>query len=848
VFHDGNNSYVKDSGTGDLVLQGTNNIWLQHGNGENSLKATQGGAVELRYANSPKFTTSTIGATVSGVLKVEGTTGQMLNLNATDDADTYLAWQRSGSRVGYIGYGSSNNDITFRNEIDGGNIVIKTNEGGTTLQLASFDNGVHLYASDGDRKFRTTSSGAICESATGDTYLQVVAEENASNADAYLRLKTNHTQAIAGIQFGDTDDTDIGKILYRNSTNKLEFTTNTQLALAIDSSQNAIFSGTLQCGNNTDISPSSSGAGHLMIDANGYTGYIAADATAMYLGQNSSSRSLTLQTNETDALTISGSQKVLIGKTTATNTRLGTNNFSPEFQIQGQVGGQGATSFTRFQTGNAPYRVVLQKARGTADSPATILNGDYTSQLLFSGHDGTNWANVGAIYAAADGTVSTGSMPGRIEFRTTKLNEVGASEAMRIDASQRVGIGHTSPDARLTIGNFNGTGLRLRGSGGAYQGMSLMTTDSSASVTRNIFIDATNETGVTVANQVAEIASDGSSHWRWDTQPASAGNRADRRQTRMKLSSNGRLLLGSSTEYSTNNCKLEVGNNASGQIQVGRPNNHWASGVTFLNVANYGQLDTHGAYEVTLTAGGYRKIVNGVSSWEDYTVNGESGYAAQIALNPTNGNILFRTESGMSSGDSTSINTRMMITSSGKVLVGTTTDQTTNGSGYIQAAVAGANLGGWRSDSGTATTRQHMRFANTNGVVGSIATVGSATAFNTTSDYRLKENEVAISDGITRLKTLKPYRFNFKADSSTTVDGFFAHEVTAVPEATIGQKDDVVTQAMIDSGDYKAENLNDPIYQGIDQSKLVPLLTAALQEAITKIETLETKVAALESS
>ena len=79
------------------------------------------------------------------------------------------------------------------------------------------------------------------------------------------------------------------------------------------------------------------------------------------------------------------------------------------------------------------------------------------------------------------------------------------------------------------------------------------------------------------------------------------------------------------------------------------------------------------------------------------------------------------------------------------------------------------------------------------------------------SDYRLKENAVAISDGITRLKTLKPYRFNFKADADKTVDGFFAHEVTAVPEAISGTKDEVVTQAMIDAGDYKEGTLNDPM-------------------------------------
>lgn len=128
-----------------------------------------------------------------------------------------------------------------------------------------------------------------------------------------------------------------------------------------------------------------------------------------------------------------------------------------------------------------------------------------------------------------------------------------------------------------------------------------------------------------------------------------------------------------------------------------------------------------------------------------------------------------------------------------------------------------------------------IEFHYNNSGVGTITTDGSNTAFNTGSDYRLKENIVDLTDGITRLKTLKPCRFNFKANTTKTVDGFLAHEVTAVPEAITGVKDDVDSEGK-------------PIYQCIDQSKLVPLLTAALQEAIAKIETLETKVAALEGS
>ena len=120
-----------------------------------------------------------------------------------------------------------------------------------------------------------------------------------------------------------------------------------------------------------------------------------------------------------------------------------------------------------------------------------------------------------------------------------------------------------------------------------------------------------------------------------------------------------------------------------------------------------------------------------------------------------------------------------------------------------------------------------MRFGTTSGVCGSITGNGTSSSFNTSSDYRLKENDVKISDGITRLKQLRPIRFNWKSDSSSTQDGFFAHEVsTIVPESVTGEKDATIDE--IGEG-----------YQKIDHSKLVPLLAAALQEAITKVETLE---------
>ena len=129
------------------------------------------------------------------------------------------------------------------------------------------------------------------------------------------------------------------------------------------------------------------------------------------------------------------------------------------------------------------------------------------------------------------------------------------------------------------------------------------------------------------------------------------------------------------------------------------------------------------------------------------------------------------------------------------------------------------------------------------GAAGFSSLEGSYWSFSTSSDYRLKENVVSITDGITKLKTLKPYRFNYKHTPDKVVDGFFAHEAsTVVPHAVTGTKDEVMLENGPLPGDLKK---GDPVYQSIDYSKLTPLLTAALQEAIARIEVLETEVATL---
>ena len=175
---------------------------------------------------------------------------------------------------------------------------------------------------------------------------------------------------------------------------------------------------------------------------------------------------------------------------------------------------------------------------------------------------------------------------------------------------------------------------------------------------------------------------------------------------------------------------------------------------------------------------------------------------------------------------------RLSIIGNGDVTIGNYDDNGATGGLLIEA---GATEYALRTSTTLTSSRIHYDFRNTNGRVGSIATSGSSTSYNESSDHRLKENVVDLTGAITRVKSLAPKRFNFIADDSVTVDGFIAHEAQAVvPEAVTGTHNEV-------------DDDGNAVMQGIDKGKLVPLLTAALQEAITKIETLETEMTALKA-
>ena len=271
-----------------------------------------------------------------------------------------------------------------------------------------------------------------------------------------------------------------------------------------------------------------------------------------------------------------------------------------------------------------------------------------------------------------------------------------------------------------------------------------------------------------------------------------------------------------------------------------------ASGDPFRvgrNGSEFGRFDTQGRLMIGRTTATHKFSLLGAANDRtaelQLTASGvASGYigpnANGLNIGTDTAGIVFKT--GVTGGGSVggTGTERMRITSGGVVAVNRTT--ALHGGVFVLDYTNGTTAGLAIKDTRTTGIGVALHVVNGSGsVVGGISQNQSTTSFNTSSDYRLKENVVDIIDGIARVKQLQPRRFNFIADDSTTVDGFLAHEAqTVVPEAVTGTHNEV-------------DDDGNAVMQGIDQSKLVPLLTAALQEAIAKIETLETKVAALEA-
>ena len=313
--------------------------------------------------------------------------------------------------------------------------------------------------------------------------------------------------------------------------------------------------------------------------------------------------------------------------------------------------------------------------------------------------------------------------------------------------------------------------------------------------------------------------------------------------------------------------RVESNGNA-GMLYVDGGNDRVGIGTTApdaLLVINKAAAD-HTSAAVTIRnsqVGGYGSILN----FESAQTNGSLITAATIG---TEGAENYASTANTSSnlkfsvvGDGT-LAEAMRILSTGDVAI----NSTSNSVGGLTAAKLVVETDASKNSFAIGNNRQNqaavlieadnntgIRYAiyivnNSGGEAGKISYTSSAVTYATSSDYRLKENVDYDFDATSRLKQLKPARFNFKIDADNTIDGFLAHEVSSiVPEAIVGEKDAMFEEVLYVDGDKipdgkKVGDVKEAAKiapQSIDQSKLVPLLTKTILE-------LEARITALESA
>ena len=286
---------------------------------------------------------------------------------------------------------------------------------------------------------------------------------------------------------------------------------------------------------------------------------------------------------------------------------------------------------------------------------------------------------------------------------------------------------------------------------------------------------------------------------------------------------------------------------ADGKVGIGVTPKSWNSAFTVLEVGGNAALYSESSIATGYNQNAYKKLG---ADWAYMSTNEASWYEQY------NGKHIFKVAPSGTADSAISWTAAIIIDNNGQLK---TESYVSNSSGHGCQIYSDNDQGQLQVRSLSTANRDVASFANPNGRVGKISTSGTSTSFVTSSDYRLKENVVPMTGSIDRLKQLNPSNFNFIADADTTVDGFLAHEAQeVVSECVVGAKDAMMTEeyevtpAVMDGEDVVTEAVMGerevPDMQGIDQSKLVPLLVASLQEAIAKIEELTTRIETLETN
>jgi len=479
-------------------------------------------------------------------------------------------------------------------------------------------------------------------------------------------------------------------------------------------------------------------------------------------------------------------------------------------------------------TANAhPSYINFFKSRNASLSGQTVVqDGDNLGQITWAGSDGTNRAYAAFIDAEVDGTPGDGDMPGRLTFSTSADGSESPSERMRITSAGFVGISETTPVCKLDVDGAARFGsantdkhqdgcIIERNSG---DGMVHITAGRSGGNYSGFNFYVSGDTGGSGANAKLRHTIDHAGNFTWYDSDGST--------SRLKIDSNGRVLIGTTNTGNVTNGGLKIQAEATDGV------------ATCLNIRNPqlsgGNAAVRIEFNMDRTGGGIHFQAGAITVHKKQEWTSTPGTVDSYM---TFGTIL-----------SESLTEKMRLTSDGDLFVNATSEP---GQGDDGARLSGS--GSYhifaRNSSSSAVLRSF-------GANGEFRAVGDGDCENTNNSYGgisdrvLKENEVDASSQWNDIKALKIKNYNLKSKPGEKHLGVIAQDLEASgisglvktnPDELYTASDELPSGKNI--GDVKEKG-----YKRVKYSVLYMKAVKALQEAITKIETLETKVAALESS
>jgi hypothetical protein len=510
------------------------------------------------------------------------------------------------------------------------------------------------------------------------------------------------------------------------------------------------------------------------------------------------------------------------------------NNFSTVAVAVNSIG-NGAFTLANVQvTGGKIANVVLDNVSVDVEtlSNVTITNLTVNGNATLTNAAVT--ANVATI-TTANTTDVTASNSAVISVNTSgnalRITQVGSGNALLVedssnpdsspfvvDAAGSVGIGTSSPSYPLHVQfssavAYSSSDMSAAGITAFLYNSSV--TDSTAT-TLYMGVNGTSTDAAAAISTVYTSASNGALAFG----TRGGGNVIER----ARIDSSGRLLVGLTSTNSAFGGKLQVEGTSDAFASLVRYSSSAASNPAFY--FGRSKSATLGTNTIVASGDALGAIVFSGANGTGYSdaasiqglVDGTPGASADMP-----GRLVFST----SADGSATPTERMRIDSSGNVLVNRTTGL---GSAkfVVEADTTTANPMTVSNSRSSAATDYSILFYRNASLVGSVQTTLSATSYVTSSDYRLKHDIAPITGALARVALLKPCTYKWNADDSNG-EGFIAHELQAVvPDAVSGEKD--------------GEEM-----QGVDYGKLTPILTAALQEAIAKIEALQARIAVLEA-